>query len=79
MNNLFSEEATEKISNTMIIHEILCSKYQQNKSIIIPNIDDNINKIIIKIIYELFNCLDNFNNKKITLKFAKYLVQIIKN
>ena len=40
---------------------------------------DNIIKIIIQITHELFNCLDNLNNKKITLKFNKYLVQIIKN
>ena len=48
------------------------------KFIIITNMD-NIIKIIIQITHELFNCLDNLNNKKITLKFTKYLVQIIKN
>ena len=38
---------------------------------------DNIIKIIIQIIYELFDRLDNLNNKKITLKFAKCLVIIL--
>ena len=76
MNNLFSEDESEKMSTIIIIHEILCSKYQQNKFILIPNID-NIIKIIIQITHELFDCLDNLNNKIIPLKFAKYLVTIL--
>ena len=76
MNNLFSEDESEKMSTIIIIHEILCSKYQQNKFILIPNIDSII-KIIIQITHDLFDCLDNLNNKIIPLKFAKYLVTIL--
>ena len=76
MNNLFSEDESEKMNTIIIIHEILCSKYQQNKFILIPNID-NIIKIIIQITHELFEYVDNLNNKIIPLKFAKYLVTIL--
>ena len=76
MNNLFSEDESEKMSTIIIIHEILCSKYQQNKYILIPNIDSII-KIIIQITHELFDSLDSLNNKIIPLKFAKYLVTIL--
>ena len=76
MNNLFSLDESEKMNTIIIIHEILCSKYQQNKFILIPNID-NIIKIIIQITHELFDCIDNLNNKIMPLKFAKYLVTIL--
>ena len=76
MNNLFSEDESEKMGTIIIIHEILCSKYQQNKYILIPNID-NIIKIIIKITHELFENIENLNNKIIPLKFAKYLTTIL--
>ena len=76
MNNLFSEDESEKMGTIIIIHEILCSKYQQNKYILIPNID-NIIKIIIQITHELFESIDNLNNKIIPLKFAKYLTTIL--
>ena len=76
MNNLFSEYESEKMSTIIIIHEILCSKYQQNKYILIPNIDSII-KIIIQITHELFDSLENLNNKIMPLKFAKYIVTIL--
>ena len=76
MNNLFSEDDIEKMNSIIIIHEILCSKYQENKFILIPNID-NIIKIIIQITHELFDCIDNLNNKVTPLKFPKYLVTIL--
>ena len=76
MNNLFSEDESEKMGTIIIIHEILCSKYQQNIYILIPIID-NIIKIIIKITHELFENIENLNNKIIPLKFAKYLTTIL--
>ena len=76
MNNLFSEDESEKMGTIIIIHEILCTKYQQNKYILIPNID-NIIRIIIQITHELFESIDNLNNKNIRLKFAKYLATIL--
>ena len=76
MNNLFSEDESEKMGTIIIIHEILCSKYQQNKYILIPNID-NIIKIIIQITHELFENIDTLNNKIVPLKFTKYLTTIL--
>ena len=76
MNNLFSEDESEKMGTIIIMHEILCTKYQQNKYILIPNIDTII-KIIIQITHELFDNIDNLNNKIIPLKFAKYLATIL--
>ena len=76
INNLFFEDEDEKINSIIIIHEILCSKYQQNKFILIPNID-NIIKIFIKISHRLFDSIDNLKNKVIELKFTKYLVTIL--
>ena len=76
MNNLFSEDESEKMGTIIIIHEILCTKYQQNKYILIPNID-NIIRIIIQITHELFESIDNLNNNNIQLKFAKYLATIL--
>ena len=76
MNNLFSEDESEKMGTIIIIHEILCSKYQQNKYILIPNID-NIIKIMIQITHELFLNIENLSNKIIPLKFTKYLATIL--
>ena len=76
MNSLFSDDESEKMGTIIIIHEILCSKYQQNKYILIPNIDSII-KIIIQITHELFENIENLNNKIIPLKFAKYLATIL--
>ena len=58
MNNLFSEDESEKMNTIIIIQEILCSKYQQNKFIVMPIID-NIISIIIQITHELFDYKDN--------------------
>ena len=76
MNNLFSEDESEKMDTIIIIHEILCYNYQQNKYILIPNID-NIIKIIIQITHELFLCIENLKKEIIPLKFVKYLVMIL--
>ena len=76
MNNLFSEDESAKMGTIILIHEILCSKYQQNKYILIPNID-NIIKIIIQITHELFEYIDTLNNSINSLKFAKYLTTIL--
>ena len=77
MNNLFSEDISEKMNTIIIIHEILCSNYQQNKFILKPNID-NIIKIIIQITHELFlDSIDKIENKIDSIKFAKYLVTVL--
>ena len=73
MNSLSSEDESEKINSIIIVHEILCTKYQENKYILIPNID-NIISIFIKITHNLF---DAENIENISAKFAKYLVTIL--
>jgi len=77
MNNLFSENESEKKDTIIIIREILCTNYQQNKFILISNID-NIIKIIIRITHELFlDSLDKIKNKINSLKLVKSLVVIL--
>ena len=73
MNNLNSNNESEKLNTIIIVHEILCTKYQDNKYILIPYID-NIILIFIKITHELFD-VDKIEN--ISAKFAKYLVTIL--
>ena len=73
MNNLSSEDESEKLNTIIIVHEILCTKYQENKYILIPYID-NIILIFIKITHDLFD-VENIEN--ISVKFAKYLVTIL--
>ena len=73
MNSLSSEDESEKLNSIIIVHEILCTKYQENKYILIPNID-NIISIFIKITHNLF---DAENIENISAKFAKYLVTIL--
>ena len=73
MNNLSSEDESEKLNTIIIVHEILCTKYQENKYILIPYID-NIILIFIKITHDLFD-VEKIEN--ISVKFAKYLVTIL--
>ena len=73
MNNLSSDDESEKLNTIIIVHEILCTKYQENKYILIPYID-NIILIFIKITHDLFD-VENIEN--ISAKFAKYLVTIL--
>ena len=78
MNNLFSENYLIKINSIIILHEILCLKYEENKYIILNNIEQ-IMDIFIKIIRELFydnNYLeDDFNINFIN--YTKYIVTTI--
>ena len=78
MNNLFSENYLIKINSIIILHEILCLKYEENKYIILNNIEQ-IMDIFIKIIRELFydnNYLeDDFNINFIS--YTKYIVTTI--
>ena len=73
MNNLLNKDLTERINAIILFHEITCQKYQENKKIIIPNIDNIVN-IIIKVTHELFISSDIFS---IPIKFAKYLATVL--
>ncbi len=76
MENLTSQDESEKIDSIIILHDILCSNYQQNKFILIPNIDNVIKKMI-QMTHELFCCIDELKKEIISLKYAKYLVIIL--
>ena len=79
MNNLLSDNYLIKINTIIILHEILCVKYEQNKIIILNNIDQIID-IFIKIIKDLFYYIENYNNHLESnlntnfIKFTKYIV-----
>ena len=73
LNELSSEDDSERINAIIIIHEILCTKYLENKFILIPNIDKIIT-IFTEITRNLFG-VENIEN--ISIKFAKYLVTIL--
>ena len=69
MNNLLSKDQTERVNSIILVHEMICQKFQENKSILIPNIDNIIN-IFIKVTHEIFI---GSNINFIHIKFAKYL------
>ena len=76
INNLLSDNYLIKMNSIIILHEILCIKYEENKNFIIKNIEKIID-IFIKIINGLFNHLikniEN-NNDSLLNKFTKYIV-----
>ena len=65
LNDLLSES----INSIIFIHEEVCSKYEENKSLLLSNIDLIINNFI-KVTHKLF--IDSDLNK-IPTKFAKYI------
>ena len=80
LNNLFKEDPNEQLSAIIEIDENICNKYEQNKDILIRNID--------KIITTFNSVLNRFSFKKdlntLQIKFSKefsilfYKVAIIK-
>ena len=73
MNNLLSKDQTERVNTIILLHEMICQKYQENKSILVPNVDNIIN-IFIKVTHELFIESDIHS---IQIKFAKYLTTVL--
>ena len=69
LDNLLSEDQTEKLNTIIIIHEIVCGKFAQNKECLIANVD----KIITTfktVSHQLFFVKDL---KSIPIKYAKYV------
>ena len=80
MNNLLSEDYKIKNNSIIILHEILCSKYEENKNIILNNIEQ-IFDIFTQILKDLFSYIPRimgniFNNNN---SFSKYIVIILCN
>ena len=74
MNNLLSNNYTIKINSIIIIHEILILKYEENKNIILNNIEQ-IMDIFIKVLKDLFsNISKNFDEDLNFIKYTKYIV-----
>jgi cytoskeleton-associated protein 5 len=69
LNNLSSNDLTEKLNNIIIIHEIICGKFEQNKECLISNVDKIISTFK-NISHQLFFVKDL---KTIPIKFAKYV------
>ena len=73
LENLSSDNQTEKLNTIILIHEIICGKFDQNKECLISNVD----KIIItfkNVSHQLFFVKDL---KTIPIKFAKYLAIVL--
>ena len=74
MNNLLSENYSIKINSIIILHEMLVLKYEENKYLILNNIEQ-IMDIFIKIIKELFSNINkNIENNLNFMKYTKYIV-----
>jgi len=69
LNNLLTDDPNEKLKSIIIIHKNICGKFEQNKEVLIPNIDKIITTFIL-VSHKLFY-LKDLNS--IPIKFAKYL------
>jgi hypothetical protein len=69
LGNLLIDDQNEKLNTIIIIHENICGKYEQNKEILIPNID-KIMTTFKSVSHKLFYMKDL---NSIPIKFAKYL------
>ena len=73
LDGLLTEDENEKLNIIIVIHEMLCGKFAQNKDILISNVD----KIITTfktVSHKLFFVKDI---KTIPIKFAKYLAIVL--
>ena len=73
LNNLSSEDPSEKLNTIILIHEIVCGKFEQNKECLISNVDKIISTFK-NVSHQLFFVQDL---KTIPIKFAKYLAIVL--
>ena len=73
MNNLLTNNEKERVDAIIIIHDLICAKYEDNKKILIENIDEII-RIFITVMKNLFNTNDITT---IPIKFSKYLATVL--
>ena len=69
LDNLLLDDPNEKLNAIILIHENICDKFEQNKEIIIKNLDKIITKFIL-VLHKLFYMKDL---NTIPIKFAKFL------
>ncbi|MCQ2818180.1 MAG: hypothetical protein MJ252_13015, partial [archaeon] len=75
INGLKEKDLSIKVNTIIIIHELICTnKYEENKTILIDNIDYIINTFIeaLKVLFP-----DKTNLADIPIKFAKYLATVL--
>ena len=73
LKKLYAKNESEQLSSIILIHEIIYQKYQENKKILIPNID----KIIKTFIQVLHGILIEKELKNIPVKFTRYLTTVL--
>ena len=69
LDNLLIDDPNDKLNTIIIIHENICGKFEQNKEVLIPNIDKIISTF--KIVSHKLFYMKDLNS--IPIKFAKYL------
>ena len=69
LDNLMIDDPTEKLNTIIIIHENICGKFDQNKEVLIPNVDKIITTF--KTVSHKLFFIKDLNT--IPIKFAKYL------
>ena len=73
LKKLLVKNETEQLNAIILIHEIVYQKYDDNKKILIPNIDKVI-EVFIKVLHEMF--IDN-DIKNIHIKFTRYITTVL--
>jgi cytoskeleton-associated protein 5 len=73
LDNLSSNDQKVKLNTIIVIHEKICGKYDQNREILIPNVDKIISTFK-NVSHQLFFVKDL---KTIPIKFAKYLAIVL--
>ena len=73
LRNLLTEDLTEKVNAIIIIHEVLCPKYEDNKTLLTSNIDIIITHFV-KATHSLFSVQ---NIADIPIKYAKYVATVL--
>ena len=73
LKKLLVKNETEQLNAIILIHEIIYQKYEDNKKILIPNIDKII-EIFIQVLHEMF--IEN-DLKNLHIKFTRYLTTVL--
>ena len=73
LKKLLVKNDTEQLNAIILIHEIVYQKYEDNKKILIPNIDKVI-EVFIKVLHEMF--IEN-DIKNIHIKFTRYITTVL--
>ena len=73
LKKLLVKNESDQLNAIILIHEIIYQKYEENKKILIPNIDKVI-EIFIQVLHEMF--VEN-DIKNIHIKFTRYITTVL--